>query len=125
MSETRVGRLDEIGPGQCRSVRVGIRRIAVWNIGGRLVAYEDACRHMKAPLSPGRVVGSILTCSWHGWKYDLTTGACLDKSWGCLRAFAVRVAGDEVFVSDAGLPGPEDGGAGEEPEDIPRPVFRS
>jgi len=124
MSFARVARLDELKPGQCVSLRVGLRRVAVWNVGGRLYALEDACRHMKAPLSTGRVDGTTLTCSWHGWKYDITTGQCHDKSWGCVRAFEVKVENGVILVSDTEYPregdGPED-----EPDEIPTPVFRS
>jgi nitrite reductase/ring-hydroxylating ferredoxin subunit len=84
---------------------------------------EDACRHMKAPLSTGRLNGTTITCSWHGWKYDVTTGACHDKSWGAVRTFPVKVENGEVFVSDQENPRP-DADAGDEAEDFPTPVFR-
>jgi len=126
MSWSRVESVDKLKPGQCRALRVGTRRIAVWNVDGRYHAIEDACRHMKAPLSTGRLDGTTLTCAWHGWKYDVTTGACHDKSWGCVRTFPVRVENGVILVSDEELPrGPGDDGAGDEPEDFPTPVFRS
>ncbi|HZI93850.1 MAG TPA: Rieske 2Fe-2S domain-containing protein [Patescibacteria group bacterium] len=124
MSFTRVARVEDLKPGQSRSLRVGIRRIAVFNVDGLFYAIEDACRHMKAPLSTGRVVGTTLTCSWHGWKYEITTGACHDKDWGCVRTFPVKVEGGEILVSDTENPRPE-AEAGEDPDDIPTPVFRS
>jgi nitrite reductase/ring-hydroxylating ferredoxin subunit len=124
LSFTRVARVEDLKPGQSRSLRVGIRRIAVFNVDGLFYAIEDACRHMKAPLSTGRVVGTTLTCSWHGWKYEITTGACHDKDWGCVRTFPVKVEAGEVLVSDTENPRPE-AEAGEDPDDIPTPVFRS
>ena len=124
MGFVRVARENDLTPGQVRSVRVGVRRIAVFNVGGTLYAIEDACRHMKAPLSTGRVEGTTLTCSWHGWKYDVTTGECHDKAWGCVRTFEVKVEAGEVLVSDVERPRP-----GDQPEqdldDIPTPIFRS
>lgn len=123
MTFARIGLLEDLKPGQCRSVRVGIRRIMIWNVAGTLHAYEDACRHMKAPLSTGRLEGTTLVCSWHGWKYDVTTGACHDKSWGCLRRFPVKVEEGEILVSDEAIGHPEgDDGSDDE---IPIPVFRS
>jgi len=128
MTFARVARVEELSPGQSRSVRVGVRRIAVFNVAGVLYAIEDACRHMKAPLSTGRVVGTTLTCSWHGWKYDITTGACHDKEWGCVRTFPVKVEHGEILVSDTENP-PASDASGEDPGDetgeIPTPVFRS
>ena len=126
MSFVRVARVEDLKPGQCRSVRAGIRHIAVFNVEGVLYAIEDACRHMKAPLSTGRVVGTTLTCSWHGWKYDIVTGACHDKSWGCVRTFPVKVEKGEILVSDRENPRPDtDGPEGDDGEEFPTPVFRS
>ena len=43
---------------------------------GTPVAFEDRCRHRRAPLSLGRVVGDNLQCGYHGMTYD-PTGACI------------------------------------------------
>lgn len=125
MSETRVGRVEEIPAGQSRSVRAGTRRIAVFNVAGTLRAVEDACGHMKAPLSGGRLAGTTLTCSWHGWQYDVTTGACLNQAHACLRTFAISVRDGEIFVSNEPIGGPDDDPSCDEPDEIPTPVFRS
>jgi len=122
VSFTSIGRLEDLAPGQCRSVRLGVRRVAVWNVGGQLHAIEDACRHMKASLSTGRLEGNILTCSWHGWKYDVTTGACLNPEWACVKRFPVKVENGMILVSGEEIPRDE---PGDEPEDIPTPTFRS
>ena len=122
MTFTAIGRLEDLAPGQCRSVRVGIRRVAVWNVEGELHAIEDACRHMKATLSTGRLDGRILTCAWHGWKYDVTTGACLDPGWACVRRFPVKVENGMILVSTEEIPRDD---PGDEPEEIPVPTFRS
>jgi phenylpropionate dioxygenase-like ring-hydroxylating dioxygenase large terminal subunit len=40
-----------------------------WNV------FEDACPHRQGPLSEGRIEGSNLLCSYHGWKFD-SEGSC-------------------------------------------------
>jgi nitrite reductase/ring-hydroxylating ferredoxin subunit len=119
---TTIGRIEDLPPGQCRSVRLGVRRVAVWNVGGTLHAIEDACRHMKATLSTGRLEGNILTCAWHGWKYDVTTGACLNPAWACVKRFPVKVENGMILVSGEEIPGDD---PGDEPDEIPTPIFRS
>lgn len=127
MSFTRVARQDEIKPGQCRTIRVGITRIAVWNVGGRFHAIEDACKHMKAPLSNGRIEGTTLVCGWHGWRYEITTGECHDKSWGCVKTFDIKLENGVVLVSEEARPMP-DSKPDEDPdgdlEEFPTPAFR-
>jgi nitrite reductase/ring-hydroxylating ferredoxin subunit len=121
MAWVRVCSVGELPPGQVRAVRAGIRRVAVANAAGSLHAFEDACKHMKAALSTGRLDGTTLTCSWHGWKYDVTTGACHDKEWGSLRTFPVKVEGGHIMVSvEETAEEPPD-----ETEEFPTPIFRS
>ena len=124
MSFIRVAKTGDIPPGACRALRAGIRRIVVWNVAGTFYAMEDACRHMKAPLSTGRLAGNTITCSWHGWKYDVTTGECHDKEWGAVRTFPVKIQDGELFVSDEENPRPDAGDASDDTEDFPTPVFR-
>lgn len=124
MSFTKVARVEELKPGQSRALRVGVRRIAVFNVGGEFYAIEDACRHMKAPLSTGRLDGTTLVCSWHGWKYDILTGECHDKAWGCVRTFPVKIENGEILVSDQENPRP-DGEGDDDLDEIPTPVFRT
>ena len=123
MKYVKVARTDKIVPGRPATLRVGIRHVAVFNVEGEFYAIEDACRHMKAPLSTGRMTGTRLTCSWHGWQYEVTTGACVDKDWACVRTFPVKVENGDVLVSDEPNPLPERDGP-DDTDDVPTPVLR-
>ncbi|MGH6992949.1 MAG: Rieske (2Fe-2S) protein, partial [Caulobacteraceae bacterium] len=85
-------------------VRAGGRRILL--VGGEkgVFACVERCPHQGYPLSEGTLSeGSVLTCNWHNWKFDLSCGATLvggDR----VRRFPVRVADDRVLLDLA----PED-----------------
>ena len=64
--------------GAAVSVEVEGRRIAVIRAGGEWHALDDACPHQGAPLSCGVVAGGEVTCSWHGWHFDLASGRSTD-----------------------------------------------
>jgi nitrite reductase (NADH) small subunit len=64
----------EVPPGTGRECVVGDRIIAVFNIDGNFVAIDGICPHAGGPLAEGCVVGTIVTCPWHGWQFDVTTG---------------------------------------------------
>jgi UDP-MurNAc hydroxylase len=41
-------------------------------------AVQRHCPHLKADLTRfGTVDGGVLTCSMHGWQFDLASGRCL------------------------------------------------
>jgi UDP-MurNAc hydroxylase len=47
-------------------------------LGGYLV--QRRCPHLKADLTRfGQVEEGVLTCTMHGWRFELATGRCLDS----------------------------------------------
>lgn len=47
-------------------------------INGTVYAVQGRCPHMNLSFNRSTLEGSTLTCSWHGSKFDLTTGKNLD-----------------------------------------------
>jgi nitrite reductase (NADH) small subunit len=51
------------------------RIVALANVAGAWHAIDGLCPHQGGPLGTGRLCGAVLTCPWHGWQFDVTTGA--------------------------------------------------
>lgn len=80
----------ELTAGRPRVVKSGNTQVAVFRTAsGALRAVDNRCPHEGYPLSTGAVVGETLTCTWHNFKFDLCSGACLmgDEA---VRTFPVR-----------------------------------
>lgn len=45
---------------------------------GTLFALRDICPHRAAPLSEGCIKSGTVECPYHGWRFDVNTGACVD-----------------------------------------------
>ena len=108
-----VARIGEIPPGARRIVQLEGHSIGVFNVHGHFVAVLNLCPHEFAPVCLGRLGGTtlpsapgewlwgregeILACPWHGWEFDLLTGACLtDKR--RLRMYEVKIEDDQVIL---------------------------
>ena len=94
-----VARADEIPPGSVTTIRVGDEEIAVAHVDGSFYATQAACLHLQGPLGEGRLEGSVLSCPWHGWQYDVRTGKNEFDRAIQLRTFEVRVEDGEVKVA--------------------------
>lgn len=95
----KVGTLQDIPSDTGIEVTVGGRVIALFKVGEEVHAIDGICAHAGGPLAKGAVSGRIVTCPWHGWQYDVSTGAhCLTPAI-CQQSFEVTVEGDEVFVT--------------------------
>jgi nitrite reductase/ring-hydroxylating ferredoxin subunit len=82
------------------SVRIMGKTVAVF--GGttdQLFAREMSCKHQGADLTAGAINGLKVTCSRHGWQYDLSTGECINRDSPPLRAHEVVVEDGAVFVA--------------------------
>jgi toluene monooxygenase system ferredoxin subunit len=91
-------REEELWIGEKLGLEIAGQKLLLVNVDGAVHAFEDRCAHQAWPLSQGWLVGRELTCSLHQWKYDACTGAGLNPAGVALRAYAVRIAGGEIWV---------------------------
>lgn len=123
MSETRARRRIDAGPendivaGRFTMVTAGTRRIGVTRLqNGEIRAIRDRCPHKAAAICAGiqggtwppsanvgeltyAREGEIIVCPWHGFEYDLDTGAELFWPEGPgLRMYPVEIADGHVYV---------------------------
>ncbi len=121
MSDSKTSRkiavapVDEFPAGARMEVKVGNVNIAVFNVRGEYFGIFGICPHQSAPLSRGRLQGTVicnadtnwekewahdgevLVCPGHAMEYDLRTG----KAFGYgmkLRTYEVVVEDDWVTV---------------------------
>jgi nitrite reductase (NADH) small subunit len=89
---------DEIEPGQGAVVEVDGREIALFNVSGAFYALENTCCHRGGPLGEGQLDGSIVTCPWHMWQFDVKSGECQNSPGDRVRAYDVIVEDGRVRV---------------------------
>ncbi len=57
----------------------GDQIVALFRVGDQFYALDGICPHAGGPLGEGALCGQIVTCPWHGWQFDVTTGQnCLN-----------------------------------------------
>jgi len=94
----RAAKKDEIPSGAIREFQVNGKTIAVANVDGTFYAIDNTCLHRGGPLGQGELEEKIVTCPWHGWQYDVTSGkVAMNPSIG-VETYAVEVRGEDIFV---------------------------
>ena len=76
--------------------------IALFRLDGRVYAISNICPHEMSPLIAAGAVdveAKTVTCPLHGWIFSILTGKQVGASGG-LPIYAVRVEGEEVWVSE-------------------------
>jgi nitrite reductase (NADH) small subunit len=99
MSWIRVTNIENIPLREGRAVQIGDREIAIFNLGGRFVATDNACPHRGGPLADGIVSGTQVVCPLHAYRICLDSGN-VTKPEVCVKVdtYDVRVEGGVVMV---------------------------
>lgn len=101
--------LDEIPLNGVRLASVQRREIAVVRTAAEIFAVRNLCPHQAGPLGSGLVMakivassvgenidvegdGVMITCPWHGWEFDLSSGRCLTDPAMRVATYPVEVA---------------------------------
>jgi len=99
LSFERVAAIEDIPVGQGFCIKVGEVEVGLYRIDGRVFAMENRCPHRNFPLHEGSLSGTIITCSAHGWSFDVRTGFRPDDSDGWpLPCFEARVIDGQVWI---------------------------
>jgi nitrite reductase (NADH) small subunit len=90
---------DALQPGQVVEVIIAGKAIAVANIDGEYHACSNVCPHAEGPLGEGQLEGTVLTCPYHGWQFDITDGSCVTSPEDAVPVYPVQIVKDAVCVA--------------------------
>jgi nitrite reductase/ring-hydroxylating ferredoxin subunit len=93
--------LADLNPAIPKRVSIPGRDIALFRIGDEVFALDDQCPHKGAPLSAGHVEDGCVTCPFHGWHFDVRTGACADVPARPAAVIPLRIQDGQVFLAEA------------------------
>ena len=96
--KVKVASASEIQPGGRLVVEAGGKQIAIFNVNGKLVACDNVCLHRGGPLGEGDIEELIVTCPWHGWQFDVTTGVNPQMPAAKLETYPVQLADGQVQI---------------------------
>jgi nitrite reductase (NADH) small subunit len=94
----RIAAADDVPPGTCGEYVAGGRIVALFNVEGQFYALDGICPHQGGPLGKGSLSGCIVTCPWHGFQFDVTTGQHQTSRSLVHPTLPVKVEGGEVCV---------------------------
>jgi nitrite reductase (NADH) small subunit len=101
MPFVRAAKASDVPAGAIHEIQVEGRAMALANVAGKFFAINNTCLHRGGPLGQGSLQDKVVTCPWHGWEYDVTTGKLLQNPSMGVACYPTEVRGDEVFVDIA------------------------
>ncbi len=99
MPLVKVAQVDDVVPGTAKVVQVGQMTCALFNLSGTFYATGNKCTHVGGPLGEGKVEGNVVTCPWHGSRFDIRTGEVLGPpARRPVMTYPVKIQDQAVFV---------------------------
>lgn len=93
-----VAQTAEVPEGERKIVQVDNLSIGVFHHQGNWYALRNSCLHRGGPVATGRLQGETLTCPWHGYQYNLTSGELLTDPKARLEMYPVEVRNGEIHL---------------------------
>jgi nitrite reductase (NADH) small subunit/3-phenylpropionate/trans-cinnamate dioxygenase ferredoxin subunit len=88
----------EVPNNQSKIVELKGKQVAVFNVEGQFCAIENVCPHRGGPVGEGDLDGKIVTCPWHGWQFDVTTGVSPVNPAASVKKFTCKMEGPDILV---------------------------
>jgi nitrite reductase (NADH) small subunit len=101
MGFVRAASKSDLPDGKICEVQLGDKAVALSNVAGKFCAINGVCLHQAGPLGEGELEGQVVTCPWHGWQFDVTTGKVVGNPTLGVESYPVEVRGDDIYI-DAG-----------------------
>ncbi|MEM3770732.1 MAG: non-heme iron oxygenase ferredoxin subunit [Candidatus Micrarchaeia archaeon] len=99
----KIANLNEIPVNGCKVFEVDGRKIAIYNISGKIYAADAECTHMKGPLCKGRTIVKeekpYVQCPWHGAVFDLETGQPMSgPAKNPIKIYKIKIEQEDIYL---------------------------
>ena len=94
----KVAKFSEIPEGGSKLVMVNDIPIALFNLKGKIHAWDNRCPHRGGSLADGNISNKIIQCKFHLWEFDVDTACAVANSVLKVKTFEVKIKEGSVFI---------------------------
>lgn len=73
-----IGSIADFPAGEAKVINADGTSVVINHVDDKFYAVENHCSHLGLPLGANKVDGTVITCPFHGSKFDMCTGENLD-----------------------------------------------
>ena len=84
--------------GAIRLFQAGRKKIALAKLEGAVYAFDGLCPHAFGPMHRGEIDGSVITCPYHAWRFDLACAGREVHGYRPLATYPVKLESGQVYV---------------------------
>ncbi|MBI4005062.1 MAG: Rieske 2Fe-2S domain-containing protein [Gammaproteobacteria bacterium] len=74
------------------------RELFIYQDGDFIKVYDSRCPHQATNIPVSALAGNTLTCPRHHWKFDITTGKCIENGTRPLNQLNTKVENEMLYA---------------------------
>jgi nitrite reductase/ring-hydroxylating ferredoxin subunit len=119
MTKTKIASTSDVSVGKVLKTKANTQSILVAKVGDKYCAIANKCPHLGLPLAKGKFENGVITCPFHGSKFEICGGKntewvdsvvgiplpgiakkmmAMGKSATNVASFAVSQEGEDLFI---------------------------
>ncbi len=95
-----VAQLADLPESKPTPITLGSQRLLLIKLGDEVSCFKDSCAHQGLPLGTAEVCDQVITCRWHGFRFDAVSGEGLSIPGVDLERVPVLVRSGSVMVRE-------------------------
>ena len=96
----KVAKFSEIPEGGSKLVMVNDIPIALFNIKGKIHAWDNRCPHRGGSLADGNISNKIIQCKFHLWEFDTTLECSVANHAIKIKSYPIKLKDGYVYLDE-------------------------
>jgi len=93
-----VAKISDIPDCGSKLIMVDDKPIALFNIRGKILAWDNRCPHRGGSLADGNISEDVIQCNFHLWEFDTRTECAIANPTIKVRSYPVKLQDDIVYI---------------------------
>ncbi len=72
--------------------------VFVMDEGKTVRVIDNSCPHASGNLAGGEVTENVVSCPWHQWDFDLSTGLCTHSEQAKVQTYPVTIRDGIIWI---------------------------
>ena len=94
----KIANISEIPIGGSKVVMYDEMPIALFNINGKIIAWDNRCPHRGASLADGIINNDTVQCKYHLWEFDFKRACSTANENIKVKKFKISVIENDIFI---------------------------
>ena len=94
----KVCNMNDLPEKSAKVVMVHDTPIAVFNVEGKIFAWDNRCPHRGASLGDGYITDKTVQCKFHLWEFDVETACAAANPKIKIKSFSVEIKDGNILI---------------------------